>query len=326
MNCPHCNSPSAEGKKFCADCGTQLDPQAAQLENLVKLQVEKTIDERFKDQKLIDVETSQAVAERLMGWAKIFGFFVGLPVALLLLILSINGIEKYSDFKNMIGRIEIQVQPEIERAKADAELAQKTASEAKDEAAASKQAIQVATADTMRQLASAAELEHKTSQQIQGSSQRVDAQMSQLDQKIDTAIKDIAEQQKKLESTDELVKTLFSKGITEYFITKGNGPNMVIAPHKNGALVFMLLKAAPIYQTIEMKWHVASQPHGSYGVKNNLLTFGWGDPAENLKQYPLEVTYVPDPTVTIAPFKTLSVKDNAVYVDDTKLMDLPPKP
>jgi hypothetical protein len=74
------------------------------------------------------------------------------------------------------------------------------------------------------------------------------------------AIKDIADQQKKLASTDELVKTLFSKGTTEFFTTTVNGPNVVIAPHPNGAFVFMLLKSAPIYQTIEVKFHVFSQP------------------------------------------------------------------
>jgi hypothetical protein len=85
----------------------------------------------------------------------------------------------------------------------------------------------------------------------------------------------------------------------------------------------MLLKSAPIYQTIEVKWRVYSQPRGSYGVKNNMLIFGWGDPAESLKQYPSEATYVPNPTSNVPVFEALSVKDNAVFADETKVMDLP---
>ena len=166
-------------------------------------------------------------------------------------------------------------------------------------------------------------LEQQTSSQIIGSSSRVDSRMTELDQKIDAAAKDIANQQKKLANTDELVKTLFSKGTTEYFPTTTNGSTVVTAPNQNGALVFILLKSAPIYQTIEVKWHVFSQPHGSYGLSNNVLIFSWGDPAANLKQYPLEVTYVPDPTSKNPAFKALSLKDNAVFADDTKLMDLP---
>src|SRR5882724_6990882 len=131
MTCPQCNSPSAEGKKYCADCGTPLDPQAKHLETFVKTQVEESIKERFKDQKLVDIETSQAIAERFHGWAKLFGFFVALPVAIVLIVLSFLGIQKYSDFKNMIGGIEQQVKPKIEQAKSDAEQAQKTASKAR---------------------------------------------------------------------------------------------------------------------------------------------------------------------------------------------------
>jgi hypothetical protein len=337
MNCPNCNSPNADGKKYCADCGTPLDPQMQRLEVFVKEQVEKTIQEKFKDQKLVDIETSQAVAERLHGWAKLFGFFVGLPVAVLLIVLSIGGIGTYSDFTKMIGSIEQQVKPKIEQAKLDAEQAQKTAREAKGDAEDSKRTIENATAEAKRQLGSATELaksvkalservsglEQQTSNQMKGSSQRVDARVLELNQKIDAATRDIAEQQKKLASTDELVKALFSKSTTEFFQTTANAPNVVIVPLGKGALVFMLLKSAPIAPTIEVKWRVFSQPHNSYWVtNNNILTFSWGDPADNLKQNPLEVTYVPDPTSKSPLFKTLSVKDNRVFADETKLMDL----
>jgi hypothetical protein len=325
MNCPHCNSPSADGKRYCADCGTPLDPQTKRLETFVKSQVEEAIQQRFKDQKLVDIETSQAVAERLHGWAKIFAFAVGVPLGLLIVFLSVAGIEKYSDLKKLVATVEEQINPKIEQAKSDAEQAQKTAKEAKSEAEDSKKTIEGATAEAKRQLGSATELaknvkglsdrvsglEQQASNQIKGSSQRVDSRMIELDQKIDAATKDIADQQKKLASTDQLVKTLFSKGTTELFSTAVNGSNVVIAPRPNGALVFMLLKSAPIYQTIEVKWHVFSQPRGSYGVSNNVLIFSWGDPADNLKQHALEVTYVPDPTSKDPAFKALSVKDNA---------------
>ncbi len=337
MNCPNCNIPNSDGKKYCADCGAPLAPQTQHLEIFVKAQVEKAIQERFKDQKLVDIETSQAVAERLHGWAKLFGFFVGLPFAVLLIVLSFGGIEKYSDFKKLVGTVEEQVKPKIEQAKSDAEQAQKTAREAKGEAEDTKKIIQGATAEAKRQLGSATELaknvkalsdrvsglEQQTSDQMKRSSQRVDVRVAELDQKIDTATKDIAEQQKKLANTDELVKTLFSKGTTEYFPTTANGATAVIAPLRNGAFVFMLLKSAPIYQTIEMKWRVFSQPRGSYWLTNNVLVFNWGDPADSLKQYPLEVTYVPDPTSKTPAFKALSVKNNVVFADDTKIMELP---
>src|SRR6267378_6209028 len=196
MNCPHCDSPSAEGKKYCADCGTPLDTQTAHLESLVKDQVEESIKEKFKDQKLVDIETSQAIAERLHGWAKMFGFFVALPLAVLVIVLGFLGIEKYGDFKKLVDSIDHQVKPKIEQAKLDSEQAQRTAKDAKSEAEDSKKTIEVATAEAKRQLGSATELaksvkglsdrvsglEQQTSSQIKGSGQRVDSRMTELDQ------------------------------------------------------------------------------------------------------------------------------------------------
>jgi Zn-dependent metalloprotease len=230
------------------------------------------------------------------------------------------------------------VKPQIQQAQADAEQAAKIATEAKAEAEDSKKTIETATAEAKRQLGSATALaknvgalsdrmsglEQQTSSQINNSSHRVEARVAELDQRIDVATKNIAEQQNKLASTDELVKALFSKGITEYFSTTDNGSVVAIIPRTNGVSVFLLLKSAPIFQTTEVKWRVFSQPRGSYSVTNNILFFNWGESAENLKQYPLEVTYVPDPTAKIAAFKTLSVKGNSVFADETKLMDLPP--
>ncbi len=307
------------------------------LESFVKAQVQESIEEKFKDQKLVDIDTSQAIAERLHGWAKMFGFFVALPFTALLIVISVAGIEKYSDFKKLVDSVDLQVKPKIEQAKVDSEQAQRAAKEAKNEAEDSKKTIEVATTEAKRQLGSATELaksvkglsdrvsglEQQTSNQMKSSSQRVDARVSELDEKIDEATQDIAVQQKKLASTDELVKTLFSKGTTEVFLPNANTTNVVTVSYPTGALVFMLLKSAPIYQTTELKWHVFSEPHGSFWTSNNVLIFRWGESAANLMQHQIEITYVPDPTSKTPAFKALSMKGNAVFADETKLMDLP---
>jgi hypothetical protein len=341
MNCPHCNTPSQEGKKYCADCGTPLDQQTAYLKAYVTSRVGEAVEEKFKDRRLVDIETSQAVVERLQGWAKLFAFFVGIPVALFLIVLGIAGFQKFSDFSKLVASVEDQIRPKIEQAKADTELAQKTAREAKGEAEDSKNIIETATTEAKKQLGSASELaknvdknvkalsdkisgvEQETSDKMTASSQRIEARVAELNQKFDDTSKRMSEQEQKLASTDELVKTLFSKGVTEYFQTTANASNVLIVPLAKGAFVFMLLKSAPIYQTTEVKWRVASQPRSSYGITNNVLIFNWGDPAEALKQYPLEVTYVPDPTSKTNSIKALLIKDNTVFADGTKLMDLP---
>jgi hypothetical protein len=334
MNCPNCQTPSGEGKKFCADCGTPLDPQIRNMELFLKTQVEASLRDKFKDQKLVDIETSQAIAERLHGWAKMFAFFVGVPIALIVLLLGFAGFAKYSDFKRLVASIEEQVKPKIEQAKSDAEQAQKTAKDAKADAEDSKKAIESATVEVKKQLGSATDLtknvkalservvglEQQTSNQIKGSSQRVEERVTELNHKIDAAARDIGEQQNKLASTDELVKALFSKGRTEYFQTTANSPQFAaVTPSPNNTVAILLLESVPIYQTLEVKWKVFSQPRGSYHMVNNALIFLWGDPTENLKLYPLEITYVPDPTSKSTLFKTLTVKDNNIFADGTKL-------
>lgn len=301
----------------------------------MQTRVDSAIAGKFKDQKLVDIETSQAVAERVHGWAKIFAFFVALPVAALLLLLTVAGIEKYSDFTKMVEKASTQAKIKIDQTRSDVEQAQSRANEAKSKADEAAKTADAVTAQVNRQLGSAtevtknvhalssrvAELEKQTSSQMSASTQHVEARVSDLDRKIDAAVQDLGEQQKKLASTDELVKALFSKGRTELFPMTGDSPRTVIIPSKIGAIVFMLLSSAPIYQTLELKWRVASQPRGSYTVNNNVVIFFWGDPAANLKAYPMEVTYVPDPT-SKAPFKTLVLKDKIVFADDTQMMDV----
>jgi len=226
----------------------------------------------------------------------------------------------------------------LEQAEGQIGEAQAKAATAKANAQEALKTTDIVTAQVSRQLTSSTQivnkvqalndrvtnLEKQTSTQMQASSGRVDSEMKELHQKIDAASSSIAEQQKKLESTDEVVKALFSKGVTEYFQTATNAPNIVVAPLQKGAMVFMLLKSTPINQTLEVKWRVFSQPRDSYFLLvNNVSFFNWGDPAETLKQHPLEITYVPDTTSKGPVFKTLAIKDGAIFADGTRVMALP---
>ena len=106
--CVQCNAQNPEDKKYCGDCGAPLDPNFHALKqffesNLLQ-QIQTTIKEQYKDQKLVEVETTQAIASRLSDWAKLLGFFIGIPVALLILLLGFIGIKTYSDFSKRVER------------------------------------------------------------------------------------------------------------------------------------------------------------------------------------------------------------------------------
>jgi F0F1-type ATP synthase membrane subunit b/b' len=331
MNCPRCNTPSPEGKNYCADCGTPLNITLTYLEGFVTKQIKESLDAKFKDQKLVEMETAQAVVERVYGWSKLFAYFIAIPLALLLVGFSIAGIRKYEDFTGLVRGAEAQIKPRLEQANASSEAAKQQADEAQRKAEGARKTVESelksasGVADKVQTLSTKfSELEQQTSLQMKGAGERVDKQMVELDKRIDAAMKDIAEQQRKLASTNELVKSLFSKGKTEYFDTKTKSAKLVTIPASKNTLVLLLLAQTPIRETLDFKWHVFSQPKNSYGVlRGNLVYFNWGDPLESLGQHPLEVTYVPDTTDTTTIFKSLSVKDNAVYADDTVVFNAP---
>ena len=334
MNCPRCNTPSPEGKSYCADCGTPLNPSLIYLQEFVKNQIKESVDAKFKDQKFVEMETSQAVVERIYGWSKLFAYFIAIPLALLLVGFSIAGITKYEDFKTLVRGAEEQIKPRLEQAKASAEAAKEQADEAQHKAEEAKTIVESelrsasGVSDKVQTLSTKfSELEKQTSLQMRGANERADKQVTELDKKVEAATKDIAEQQRKLASTNELVKSLFSKGRTEYFDTKTANARVVALPMGTDTLVLLLLAQTPIRETLEIKSHVFSQPKGSYSVlRGNVVFFRWGDLLATLKQYPLEVSYVPDTTDTAPVFKALSVKGNDVYADDELIMSAPPPP
>jgi hypothetical protein len=102
MQCSACNAANPEGKRFCGDCGEPLQANQSGIRHLV----EQEISARLKDQKLVELETSQAIISRLMDWAKIFGYAIGIPLTLLGLVLGFLGVKSYSDFSKFSTLVE----------------------------------------------------------------------------------------------------------------------------------------------------------------------------------------------------------------------------
>lgn len=124
MECVRCKATNPDGKKFCGDCGAPLDPTENQinsyLESNLGTRIQAFIKEQYKDQKIIEIEATEAVVTKLANWAKLLGFFVGIPLALIALILGFLGIRTYSDFSLIVdtGKKEIAETLDKEREKA----------------------------------------------------------------------------------------------------------------------------------------------------------------------------------------------------------------
>jgi zinc-ribbon domain len=327
MKCPQCHAENAEGQNFCSGCGSLLNPQ---LVPLIRSQVEEYVREHFKDKNLVELEASEAVAGRVLKWARLY---YAVPVAVLIIILALLGVSDYSDFHKTVHRATDELTPKLNHAIAVADAATNKAQAAETKSDEAIKAIDAATAKMNAQLASAQQLaakvsglESKTTSQIADASKHVEGRVTELDKSVESANKAIAEQQKKLINTNELVTLLYSKGEVESFsAAQGNSAKFVVYAFpltnnaQKGALVFMLLKSAPIFQTLQINFRIYVQPKSSYSVRGNIVRFVWGDPAENLKQWPLEVSYVPDPTYKGVVYSNLSVKDGHIVADEQQI-------
>ncbi|MGA9798585.1 MAG: zinc-ribbon domain-containing protein [Terriglobales bacterium] len=326
MKCPQCSAENTDGKNFCSDCGSLLTPQ---LLPLIRAQVDEHVREHFRDQTVVDVETTEAIAERFVKWGKWFLIPATILITLLGVTLGIFGIRDFAD----VHKAAQQAISESNDATKKADEAKIKAQEAEGKADGAINAIDEATKKMGKQLTEAQKLsdkvsglENKTASQIADASKHVEGRLTELDGKVEEANKSIVQQQSKLVSTNELVTAMFSKGQVENFATSiGNATNFLVVPqpavggNQKGAIVFMLLKSAPIFQTVQLNFHIFVQPKSSYFLRGNLITFFWGDPAESLKPFPLEVSYVPDPTYKGVVYSKLSLKDGHVFADDQQI-------
>jgi uncharacterized membrane-anchored protein YhcB (DUF1043 family) len=124
IECSRCKTENADGQKFCGNCGGPLDPTISAVKELLtttlRSQVNDIIEQHYKDQRVVEIETTQAIATRLSDWAKLFAFFVGIPIGLLLLILGALGIKTYTDFSNQVEKAKTDVTTQLTAAQTNA--------------------------------------------------------------------------------------------------------------------------------------------------------------------------------------------------------------
>jgi hypothetical protein len=136
---------------------------------------------------------------------------------------------------------------------------------------------------------------------------------------LSKATQQLSEQQKILASTEGLAKHIFSSHLTElYFWTGQDTARMVVVPPPPGGnktVVYMLLNKPPIPETVQIQYHIYTQPPNSFALLGNLVIFFWGDAPGNLTQHNLTVSYFPDESAKEI-IKALSVHDGRVFADD----------
>jgi hypothetical protein len=120
LECSSCHSQSALGTRFCSECGAPLDPFVDQLKQSIALDIQEKIRSVLKteyaDKQYVEIITSQAIAERLLSWAKLFATVVAVPLAISIFILGFLGFRTYSDFSAEVKIAQKDVETKIQSA------------------------------------------------------------------------------------------------------------------------------------------------------------------------------------------------------------------
>lgn len=97
QECPRCKAANPPGNKFCGQCGASLDATFGKLteylDNNLTARLDAVLKERFRDKAVVETELSAAVAEKVFAWAKLFGLFIGVPLAAFGAYLAFFGID-----------------------------------------------------------------------------------------------------------------------------------------------------------------------------------------------------------------------------------------
>jgi hypothetical protein len=180
MECIQCKSSNPDGSKYCSNCGFRLDASLNLVRDYLDVnlprEVQDSVKKLVKDQNVVELEISEAVATRLSKWAKLLGFFVGISITLLVVALGIVGIKSASDMRDMVKNAEKDIsdkyQNEIQ--KVDQEL------EEKFRKATEKQA------DTVRKEGDKLIAEYKDYKtQLDEARQRLTERVSELEKKVE---------------------------------------------------------------------------------------------------------------------------------------------
>lgn len=85
--------------------GTSVERESGRMpvQNVDEI-VRSALDEKLKNTNVVEVEIAEKIAEKLVGWSKVFGIFVGVPIALALALLSVIGFSKFEDVRTAANR------------------------------------------------------------------------------------------------------------------------------------------------------------------------------------------------------------------------------
>jgi hypothetical protein len=129
VTCPSCGTVGTREDKFCRECGNSMDPSwqvtRRYIDSTVQDALTTAIEHQFKDKNAVELEITEKIAERAVKWAKVCGYFVGIPLAIFAVILSFFGVKTYSDLQKASDKV-FTTTSQLEDAQKNLKIAQES--------------------------------------------------------------------------------------------------------------------------------------------------------------------------------------------------------
>jgi hypothetical protein len=328
--CYQCGADN-QGQAFCGACGSPLA-----LSDFISTKVKDQLSESIRNRDVLEMDSSIKVFRQAWSWIRLI-----IGIAAGLLIIAGGGvIWKASDFRSGVDKAKQSVAETAEKSREDiAGNALRSKQDISKTLSAGKESITAAANEAIRQsetmkraaTQSKAELSRESASfrnDLEGSRQQLQAasklqpEMQSMQGQLTQATKDIQAQQKVLSNSEDFAKSVFSSHMAEFFQigTPAQGRYEVIPPPPGGkmTIVLLLLSSVPIANTLQLQFHIYTQPQNSYVNVKNLVIFFWADPPDTLKTQQLSASYFPDRTDKDI-IHGLSEREGRVYADDQPL-------
>jgi hypothetical protein len=291
MRCFQCGKGNSK-QDFCGACGAPLH-----LDSFIAHQVKEQLSKNTKDRDLIERESAIRVFEKAYGWMKLLGKIAAAIIVVVAVPLAAIGINKWSDLTSTISAAKqgvVRTADEQRRAiEATSASAQKAVGEISSNAnRQGRVAVQEAAAAKLQIAKQTLEVRNE----VDGLHKEIE-EAGKLQPEMIAIREELTRHQKVLSSSEEFARSIFSSHRVDFFQPEQSpADHYRILPRAkgNGATVYLLLNRVPIAETLQLQFHIFSQPSNSYVTIHNLVVFSWGDPAETLKAHQLSASYFPD--------------------------------
>lgn len=329
-HCYQCGKENPD-QAFCGACGSPLA-----FNDYISKKVKDQLADTIRDRDVLEMDSSIKVFKQAWDWIKLI-----IAIAVGLLVLAGGGIIwKAADFWSGVDKAKQSVTDSAKKSTDDiARFSSQSKQDISSALDAGKKAINMASSDAVREsqalkettLTTQAEISRQTAafqRDIESSRQQLQAankigpEMEGMRKQLAQATHEIEVQQKVISSSEAFVKSVFSSHVVEFFhIGQPPGDRYAVIPPPAGSkmtVVLLLLHSVPIQATLQLQFHVYTQPQDSYFTMQNLVIFFWADPPENLKTQQLSVAYFPDKSDTDI-IQSLSEHDGRMFADDQPL-------